>query len=142
MGGARGRAYAIGDGILHPVVSSRTNQIHWLKSSSSEALGFLLSANSTEYLMSTVDGTVPLKGLILADARFLSVRFHVLAIIMSFALASGPSEVLLVRESHHLHDSNSLKGVGFGLSAKGMVFLYTKVEEDLLSYDAYEYEYT
>ncbi|GJS68301.1 hypothetical protein Tco_0682866 [Tanacetum coccineum] len=32
MGGARGRAYAIGGGILYAVVSSRMNQIHELKS--------------------------------------------------------------------------------------------------------------
>ncbi|GJZ36909.1 hypothetical protein Tco_0583100 [Tanacetum coccineum] len=69
------------------------------------------SANSTEYLMSMVDGTMPLK---------------------------GPSIVLSIRESHNLRDSNSQEGSGFSLSAKGMVFLYAKVEEKLLSYDAYE----
>ncbi|GJV86723.1 hypothetical protein Tco_1530661 [Tanacetum coccineum] len=96
------------------------------------------SANSTEYLMSMVDGTMPLKGLILAEVRILSTRFHVLAIISSFALTSGPSIVLSIRESHNLCDSNSQEGSGFSLSAKGMVFLYAKVEEKLLSYDAYE----
>ncbi|GJU81669.1 hypothetical protein Tco_1284034 [Tanacetum coccineum] len=96
------------------------------------------SANSIEYLVSTLDGTMSLKGLILAEVRLLSTRFHVLAIISSFASTSGPSKVLSVRESHNLRDSNSLKGSGFSLSAKGMVFLYAKVEEKLLSYDAYE----
>ncbi|GJU82280.1 retrotransposon ORF1 [Tanacetum coccineum] len=68
-----------------------------------------LSANLIEYLVSTVDGTMSLKGLILAEVRLLSTRFHVLAIILSFASPSGPSEVLSVRESHNLRDSNSLK---------------------------------
>ncbi|GJR67273.1 hypothetical protein Tco_0013338 [Tanacetum coccineum] len=86
------------------------------------------SANSIEYLVSIVDGTMSLKGKISAEVRLLSTRFHVLAIIVSIALTSGPSEVLL--------------GVGFGLSAKSVVFLYTKVEENLISFDAYEYEYT
>ncbi|GJX02858.1 hypothetical protein Tco_0188774 [Tanacetum coccineum] len=96
-------------------------------------------ANSTEYLVSMVDGTMPLKGLILAEVRLLSTRFHVLALIPSFALTSGPSIVLSIRESHNLRDSNSQEGSGFSLSAKGMVFLYAKVEEKkLLSYDAYE----
>ncbi|GJX25519.1 hypothetical protein Tco_0231815 [Tanacetum coccineum] len=54
------------------------------------------SANSTEYLVSTVDGTVLLKGLILTEVRLLSTRFHVLAIIASIALTLGPSEVSLV----------------------------------------------
>ncbi|GKD29420.1 hypothetical protein Tco_1240198, partial [Tanacetum coccineum] len=66
-------------------------------------------ANSTEYLVSTVDGTMPLKGLNSAEVRLLSTRFHVLAIIASFALTSGLSEVLSMRESHNLCDSNSLK---------------------------------
>ncbi|GJY41953.1 hypothetical protein Tco_0429223 [Tanacetum coccineum] len=86
------------------------------------------SAISTEYLVSTVDGTMPLKGLNSAEVRLLSTRFHALAIIMSFALTSGPSEVLSIRESHNLRDSNSLKGVGFGLSAKGIVSPYDKFE--------------
>ncbi|GJR89299.1 hypothetical protein Tco_0213310 [Tanacetum coccineum] len=68
------------------------------------------SANSIEYLVSTVDGTMSLKGQILAEVRLLSTRFHVLAIIVSTALTSGPSEVLSVRESHNLRDSNSRKG--------------------------------
>ncbi|GJV37211.1 hypothetical protein Tco_1409688 [Tanacetum coccineum] len=68
------------------------------------------SANSTEYLVSTVDGTVLLKGLILTGVRRLSTRFHVLAIATSIALTSGPSEVSSVRESHNLRDSNSQKG--------------------------------
>nr|GEU61597.1 hypothetical protein [Tanacetum cinerariifolium] len=96
------------------------------------------SANSTEYLVSTVDGTMLLNELILAEVRLLLTRFHVLEIIQSFASTSGPSKVLWIRGSHNLHDSNSRKGSGFSLSAKGMVFLYAKVKEKLLSYDAYE----
>ncbi|GKB71957.1 hypothetical protein Tco_0933369 [Tanacetum coccineum] len=64
-------------------------------------------ANSIEYLVSTVDGTMLLKGLILTGVRLLSTRFHVPAIIVSIALTSGPSEVSSVRESHNLRDSNS-----------------------------------
>ncbi|GJS53824.1 hypothetical protein Tco_0627186 [Tanacetum coccineum] len=78
-----------------------------------------------EYLVSTVDGTVLLKGLILTGVRLLSTRFHVLAIISSFAPTSGPS-----------------KGVRFGLLAKGVGFLYAKAEENPLGYDAYECGYT
>ncbi|GJT67147.1 hypothetical protein Tco_1018627 [Tanacetum coccineum] len=89
-----------------------------------------------------VDGTVLLKGLILTEVRLLSTRFHVLAIIASIALTSGPSEVSSVRESHNLRDSNLQKGSGFGLLAKGVGFLYAKAEENPLSYDAYECEYT
>ncbi|GJX61455.1 hypothetical protein Tco_0294355 [Tanacetum coccineum] len=63
----------------------------------------------TEYLVSTVNGTMSLKGLILKEVRLLSTRFHVLASISSFALSSGPSEVLSIRESHNLRDSNSQK---------------------------------
>nr|GEU62403.1 retrovirus-related Pol polyprotein from transposon TNT 1-94 [Tanacetum cinerariifolium] len=48
-----------------------------------------LSANPTEYLVSTVGGTVSLKGLILAEVRLLLTRFHVLAIISSFASTSA-----------------------------------------------------
>ncbi|GJX94703.1 hypothetical protein Tco_0349289 [Tanacetum coccineum] len=103
-------------------------------------LTFLL-ANLTEYLVSTVDGTVLLKGLILTGVRLLSTRFHVLAIIASIALTLGPLEVLSVRESHNLHDSNSQK-VGFGLLAKGVGFLYAKAEENPLGYVAYECGYT
>ncbi|GKE31327.1 hypothetical protein Tco_1450649, partial [Tanacetum coccineum] len=66
-------------------------------------------ANSIEYLVSTVDRTMSLKGQILAEVRLLSTRFHVLVIIVSIALSSGPSEVLSVRESHNLRDSNSRK---------------------------------
>ncbi|GKF95779.1 hypothetical protein Tco_0288514, partial [Tanacetum coccineum] len=62
--------------------------------------------NSTEYSVSTVDGTMALKGLILAEVRLLSIGFHVLAIISSFALTLGALEVLSIRESHNLHDSN------------------------------------
>ncbi|GKE18706.1 hypothetical protein Tco_1426283 [Tanacetum coccineum] len=62
-------------------------------------------ANSTEYLVSMVDRTMPLKGIILADARLLSASFYVLAIIASLALTLGPLEVLSVRESHNFHDS-------------------------------------
>ncbi|GJZ22480.1 hypothetical protein Tco_0807574 [Tanacetum coccineum] len=69
-----------------------------------------LSANSTEYLVSTVDGTMSLKELNSANVRLLSARFQVLAIILSFASTSGPSKVLSVRGSHNLRDSNSLKG--------------------------------
>ncbi|GKB45406.1 hypothetical protein Tco_0896159 [Tanacetum coccineum] len=100
------------------------------------------SANSTKYLVSTVDGTMSLKGKILAGVRLLSSRFHVLAIIASIALTLGPSEVSSVRESHNLRDSNSQKGVGFGLLAKGVGFLYAKAEENPLGYDAYECGYT
>ncbi|GKC37381.1 hypothetical protein Tco_1049765, partial [Tanacetum coccineum] len=52
---------------------------------------------------------MPPKGLNSAGVRLLSASFYVLAIIASFALTLGPSEVLSVRESHDLHDSNSLK---------------------------------
>ncbi|GJS56360.1 hypothetical protein Tco_0629722 [Tanacetum coccineum] len=65
-------------------------------------------AISTEYLVSTVDGMMLLKELNSAEVRLLSTRFHVLAIILSFASTSGPSEVLSIRESHNLRDSNSL----------------------------------
>ncbi|GJT25645.1 hypothetical protein Tco_0895582 [Tanacetum coccineum] len=71
---------------------------------------FFPSATSTEYLVSTVDGTMPLKELNSAKVRLLSTRFHALAIITSFALTSGPSEVLSVHESHNLRDSKSLLG--------------------------------
>ncbi|GKF01109.1 hypothetical protein Tco_0028032, partial [Tanacetum coccineum] len=53
---------------------------------------FFPSANSTGYLVSTVDGTMPLKEPNSAEVRLLSTRFHALAIIMSFALTSGPSK--------------------------------------------------
>ncbi|GJS43812.1 hypothetical protein Tco_0568855 [Tanacetum coccineum] len=62
------------------------------------------------YVRAIVDGTMSLKGEILADVRLLSTRFHVLAIIASIALTSCLSEVSLVRESHNLRDSNSQKG--------------------------------
>ncbi|GKE26325.1 hypothetical protein Tco_1441709 [Tanacetum coccineum] len=68
-----------------------------------------LSAISIEYLVSTVDGTMLLKELNSAEVRLISTRFHVLAIILSFPSTSGPSEVLLIRESHNLRASNSLK---------------------------------
>ncbi|GKE04676.1 hypothetical protein Tco_1396694 [Tanacetum coccineum] len=85
------------------------------------------SATSTEYLVYTVEGTMPHKGLILADARLLSARFYVLAITASLVLTPGPSGVL--------------SGVGFGLMAKRMVSPCDTVEEILLSYNAYQYEY-
>ncbi|GKF27200.1 hypothetical protein Tco_0083094, partial [Tanacetum coccineum] len=69
---------------------------------------FFPSATSTEYLVSTVDRTMPLKELNSAKVRLLSTRFHALAIITSFALTSGPSEVLSVHESHNLCYSKSL----------------------------------
>ncbi|GJU67116.1 hypothetical protein Tco_1253375 [Tanacetum coccineum] len=72
---------------------------------------FFPSANSTGYLVSTIDGTMPLKEPNSTEVRLLSTRFHALAIITSFALTSGPSKVLSVHESHNLHDSNSRKGV-------------------------------
>ncbi|GJR78359.1 hypothetical protein Tco_0149144 [Tanacetum coccineum] len=81
-----------------------------------------LSANSTKYLVSTGDGTMPIKELNSTKVRFLLARFHALAIIMSFALTSCPSEVLLVRESHNLRDSNSLlegEGDGFVMELLG-----------------------
>ncbi|GJX95039.1 hypothetical protein Tco_0349625 [Tanacetum coccineum] len=59
------------------------------------ALMIFLSANSTEYLVSKVDGMMPLRWLNSTDVRFLSVRFYVLAIIASFALTSGLLEVSL-----------------------------------------------
>ncbi|GJZ20410.1 hypothetical protein Tco_0557000 [Tanacetum coccineum] len=68
------------------------------------------SANSTKYLVYTVDGMMPLKGLNSVDVRLLLDRFYILVIIASFALTSGSSEVSLERDSHDLHDSNSLKG--------------------------------
>ncbi|GKB47971.1 hypothetical protein Tco_0898724 [Tanacetum coccineum] len=68
------------------------------------------SADSTGYLVSMVDGTTPIKELNSAKVGLLSARFHALAIITFFALTSGPSEVLSIRESHNLRDSNSLKG--------------------------------
>ncbi|GJT14474.1 hypothetical protein Tco_0861516 [Tanacetum coccineum] len=67
------------------------------------------SANSTEYLVSTVDRMMPLKELNSMKVRLLSTRFYVLVIISSFALTSGPSEVLSIRESHKSRDSISLK---------------------------------
>ncbi|GJV06047.1 hypothetical protein Tco_1343703 [Tanacetum coccineum] len=66
--------------------------------------------NSTEYLVFMVDGMMLLKELNSAEVRVLSTRFHVLAIVLSFASTSGPSEVSSIRESHNLRDSNSLKG--------------------------------
>ncbi|GJY05380.1 putative reverse transcriptase domain-containing protein [Tanacetum coccineum] len=75
------------------------------------------SANSIEYLVSIVGGNVSLKGLILAKVHQKFCGYEDLIIYM-----------ILTRE----------KGSGFSLSAKGMVFLYAKVEEKLLSYDAYE----
>ncbi|GJW89022.1 hypothetical protein Tco_0164362 [Tanacetum coccineum] len=74
-----------------------------------------LSAISTEYLVSTVDGTMLLKELNSAEVRLLSTRFHVLAIIMSFASNSGPSKVLSIRESHNLRDSNYSKFSEYGV---------------------------
>ncbi|GKE05808.1 hypothetical protein Tco_1397826 [Tanacetum coccineum] len=68
------------------------------------------SANSTEYLVSTVDGMMSLKGKILAEVRLLSTRFHVLTIIASVDLTSCLSEVSSVQEFHNLRDSNSRKG--------------------------------
>ncbi|GJR22897.1 hypothetical protein Tco_0971424 [Tanacetum coccineum] len=53
-----------------------------------------LATNSTVYLVSTVDGTMLFKELNSAEMRFLLTRFHVLAIILSFALTLDPSEVL------------------------------------------------
>ncbi|GJS47375.1 hypothetical protein Tco_0597496 [Tanacetum coccineum] len=85
-------------------------------------------SSPNEFLVSTVDETVSLKGLILAEVRLSSTRFHVLAIITSIDLTSGPSEVS--------------SGVGFGLLAKGVGFLYAKAEENPLGYDAYECGYT
>ncbi|GJW98844.1 hypothetical protein Tco_0180652 [Tanacetum coccineum] len=68
------------------------------------------SDNSTEYLVSTVDGTMPLKGINSMDVRLLSDRFYILVIIVSLALTSSSLEVSLERKSHDLQDSNSLKG--------------------------------
>ncbi|GJX71588.1 hypothetical protein Tco_0308759 [Tanacetum coccineum] len=66
-------------------------------------------ANSTEYLVSMVDGMMSFKELNSVDVRLLSTRFHVLVIISSFALTLGLSEVLSVQESRNLRDSNSLR---------------------------------
>ncbi|GKF08291.1 hypothetical protein Tco_0042515, partial [Tanacetum coccineum] len=66
-------------------------------------------ANSIEYLVSTVYGTMSFKELNSVDVRLLSTRFSVLVIISSLALTLGPSEVLSVRESRNLRDSNSLR---------------------------------
>ncbi|GJU02031.1 ribonuclease H-like domain-containing protein [Tanacetum coccineum] len=44
------------------------------------------------------------------SAMLLSVRFHVLTIIASFTLTPCPLGVSSAQESHHLHDSNLLKG--------------------------------
>nr|GEW20605.1 putative reverse transcriptase domain-containing protein [Tanacetum cinerariifolium] len=52
---------------------------------------FFPSANSTEYLVSMVNGTTPTKELNSAKVRLVSARFHALAIITSFDLTSGPS---------------------------------------------------
>nr|GEY56730.1 hypothetical protein [Tanacetum cinerariifolium] len=90
------------------------------------------------YLVSTVDGTMLLNELNSSEVRLLSTRFYVHAIISSLASTLGPSKVLWIRGSHNLRDFNSRNGSGFSLFAKGMVFLYAKVEEKLLSYDAYE----
>ncbi|GJU44514.1 hypothetical protein Tco_1201780 [Tanacetum coccineum] len=88
------------------------------------------SANSIEYLVSTLDGTMLLKGLILAEVRLLSTRFHVLAIISSFASTSGPSKVLSVRESHSLRDSNSRKDTVMSSdSASSEITYRTRVPE-------------
>nr|GEW81516.1 retrovirus-related Pol polyprotein from transposon TNT 1-94 [Tanacetum cinerariifolium] len=81
----------------------------------------LLSANSIEYLVSTVDGTMSLKELNSMEVRLLSTRFHVLATITSFALTSVPSEVLSIRESHNLRDSHSLIGM-FSISIESTGF--------------------
>ncbi|GJU58628.1 hypothetical protein Tco_1236394 [Tanacetum coccineum] len=84
------------------------------------------SANLIEYLVSTVDGTMSLKELNSSKVRLLSTRFHVLALITSFALTSGPSEVLPVRESHNLRDSNSL--IGFTGQGRKSSFLIIILE--------------
>ncbi|GJZ47349.1 hypothetical protein Tco_0601181 [Tanacetum coccineum] len=94
-------------------------------------------ANSTEYLVSTVDGTMSLKGLILAEVRLLSTRFHVLAIISSFDSTSGPSKVLSIRESHNLCDSNSTRE----RDSVSWLRVWCLYVIGLLSFGAYEYEY-
>ncbi|GJX37397.1 zinc finger, CCHC-type containing protein [Tanacetum coccineum] len=74
-----------------------------------------LPAILTEYIVSMVDGTMPLKGLILAEMRLLSTRFHVLAIILSFALTLGPLEVLFVGYAEHskaVRIPNGTEGIG------------------------------
>ncbi|GJZ67091.1 putative reverse transcriptase domain-containing protein [Tanacetum coccineum] len=63
-----------------------------------------LSANFVVDLVSSAVGTMSLRWLNFADVRLLSTRFYVLAVIASFALTSGPLEVLSVQESHHLHN--------------------------------------
>ncbi|GJY80293.1 ribonuclease H-like domain-containing protein [Tanacetum coccineum] len=90
-----------------------------------------LSANSTEYLVSTVDGTMPLKGLILAEVRFLSIGFHVLAIISSFDLTLGSLEVLSMRESHNLISTASTSvSTGSRVSTVSSKLIYSMAGED------------
>nr|GEV16328.1 hypothetical protein [Tanacetum cinerariifolium] len=81
------------------------------------------SVDSTEYLVSKVDGKMSIKGPNLADVRLLSARFFVLAVNASFALTSGPLEVSLVRESHNFHDSNSLNVVALHSAWRSVVQL-------------------
>ncbi|GJU05955.1 hypothetical protein Tco_1122385 [Tanacetum coccineum] len=63
------------------------------------------------YLVYKAVGTMSLGRLNSASAMLLSTRFYVLAIIVSFTLAPCPLEVSSAQESHHLHDSNSLKAI-------------------------------
>ncbi|GKE38691.1 hypothetical protein Tco_1462096, partial [Tanacetum coccineum] len=70
----------------------------------------MIASKLSGYLVSTVDGMMPLKEPTSVEVRLLSTRFHALAIITSFSLTSGPSKVLSVHESHNLRDSNSQKG--------------------------------
>nr|GEV41405.1 hypothetical protein [Tanacetum cinerariifolium] len=70
------------------------------------------SANSTEYLVSIVGGTVSLKGLILVEARLLLTRFHVLAIISSFASTSGNNKGTINNIIFQLGFAFALKDLG------------------------------
>ncbi|GJU83550.1 hypothetical protein Tco_1285915 [Tanacetum coccineum] len=67
------------------------------------------SAGSVVYLVSNAVGTMSLRRINSADVRLLSIRFYVLAIIVSFALTSGSLEVSSTQESHNLRNFNSLK---------------------------------
>ncbi|GJR74486.1 ribonuclease H-like domain-containing protein [Tanacetum coccineum] len=67
------------------------------------------SAGSVVYLVSKAVRMMSLGRLNSASTMLLSARFYLLAIIVSFTLTPCPLEVSSVQESHHIHDSNSLK---------------------------------
>ncbi|GJW85798.1 hypothetical protein Tco_0158943 [Tanacetum coccineum] len=72
------------------------------------------SANLIEYVVFAVDGTMPLKGQILAEVRLLSTRFYVLAIIMSIALTSGTDN----QEKDEKQSQNDKTGLGMEKTVK------------------------